>query len=249
MIEIIPNVVDTAFLYFHTRRSTGDEMAPFVDEIRQELPNTYIWAGDGPIEGKHDDPIMGKSVSYATSAEHYWFVFPMQSSTKESFVAATEAMGAVLATSGGYANALADQVMARFHIPATQVVLCGHQHGACVALAAAMLRRAQPFALTLLFDPWPLETLYLQHEHDLPATKVICIDNQWVRERERQRGAETALFKVFQGYGINADGVMLTQGENIPDEHMFREAIKQIKGLSPGTTTGHGVPRQSRSGL
>ncbi len=105
MIENIPPVVDSAFLYFHTRRSSGDEIAPFVDEIRAGLPNTYIWAGDGPIEGRSDDPILGGAVSYAASPQRYWFVFPMQSSTVEAFTAATEAMGAVLVTSGGYANA------------------------------------------------------------------------------------------------------------------------------------------------
>jgi hypothetical protein len=65
MIEIIPQVVDAAFLYFHTRCSTGDEMAPFVDEMRKGLPNTYIWAGDGCIEGRSDDPIMGNALSTA----------------------------------------------------------------------------------------------------------------------------------------------------------------------------------------
>jgi hypothetical protein len=52
MIEIIPDAVDTAVLYFHTRRSSGDEIAPFVEEFRRELPHTYIWAGDGCIEGQ-----------------------------------------------------------------------------------------------------------------------------------------------------------------------------------------------------
>jgi hypothetical protein len=54
MIEIIPNDVDTAFIYFHTARSTGDEIVPFLDELQTELPNTYIWAGDGYIEGAED---------------------------------------------------------------------------------------------------------------------------------------------------------------------------------------------------
>jgi hypothetical protein len=49
MIEIVPNAVDSVLLYFHTRQSTGDEIAPFLDELRAELPNTYIWAGDGNI--------------------------------------------------------------------------------------------------------------------------------------------------------------------------------------------------------
>ena len=229
MIEIIPNNVNSAFLYFHTRRSNGNEFAPFADELCKELPNTYLWAGDGCIEGLADDPMMGKSVGYGTSPQRYWFVFPMQSSTAEAFATATEAMGAVLATCGGYVNALVDQMIARFRIPAARVVLCGHQHGACVALAAAMLRRSNPFSLTVLFDPWPLETLYLQHEQKLPATKVICIDNLWVRERESQRGADAPLYQVFQRYGMNAQGVTLTEGEGKPDVHMFRETIQQVK--------------------
>jgi hypothetical protein len=229
MIEIIPETVDSALIYFHTRWSSGAEIAPFLDEIRRRLPTTYICAGDGPIEGQADDPIMRKAVSYGASSQRYWFVFPMQSGTVEAFEAATEAMGAVLVTSGGYVNALVDQVMAHFHIVASRVVLCGHQHGSCVALAAAMMRRADPYALTLLFDPWPLETLYLQHEQNLPHTKVVCIDNLWVRERERQRGAETPLYQVFQRYRINAEGITLPHGAGKPDEHMFREAVRQIR--------------------
>lgn len=229
MVEIIPQVIDTAFFYFHTRCSTGDEIAPFVDDIQKALPTTYIWAGDGCIDGQADDPVMGKTVRYGTSSQRYWFVFPMHSSTPEGFAAATEAMGAVLATSGGYVNDFVEQVLARFQLPASRVVLCGHQHGACVALAATMLRRVQPFALAVLFDPWPLETLYLQHEQELPATKVVCIDNQWVRERERQRGATTELYQVFRGYGIRAEGITLSEGQGKPDGPMFREAIRQIK--------------------
>ncbi|HEY3341563.1 MAG TPA: hypothetical protein VGK81_06075, partial [Anaerolineae bacterium] len=205
------------------------EIAPFVDDIQKALPTTYIWAGDGCIEGKSDDPLMGKAVSYGMSSQRYWFVFPMQTRTPEGFAAATEAMGAVLATSGGYVNAFVEQALARFQLPASRVVLCGHQHGACVALAATMLRRVQPFALAVLFDPWPLETLYLQHEHELPATKVVCIDNQWVRERERQRGATTELYKVFREYGIRAEGITLSEGQAKPDGPMFREAIRQIR--------------------
>jgi hypothetical protein len=138
-------------------------------------------------------------------------------------------MGAVLATCGGYVNAMVDQVMARFRISAARVVLCGHQHGACVALAAAMIRRGQPFSLTVVFDPCPMETFYLQREHQLPQTKVVCIDNRWVREREMQRGADTPIYQVFQRFGMNAEGVTLTEGEGKPDVYMFREAIRQIK--------------------
>jgi hypothetical protein len=74
-----------------------------------------------------------------------------------------------------------------------------------------------------------LETLYLQHEQALPPTQVVCIDNQWVKERERQRGAKAELYKVFRGYGIQSEGVMLPEGQDIPDQFMFREAIRQIK--------------------
>jgi hypothetical protein len=235
MIEIIPDVVDSAFLYFHTRRSSGDEIAPFVDEIRATLPHTYLWAGDGCIEGQLDDPVIGKMAGYGTSSQRYWFVFPMQSFTGGAFTAATEAMGAVLVTSGGYVNTFVDQLKSRFQISASRIVLCGHQHGACVALATAMMRRADPFALTVLFDPWPLETLYLQHERSLPQSKVVCIDNLWVRERERQRGADTELYKVFKRYGINAEGITLEAGQGKPDEFMFREAVQQIKMVLPQT--------------
>ena len=229
MIDITPQVVDTAFLYFHTRRSSGDELAPFVEEISRELPHTYLWAGDGPIEGEQDDPQMGGTVSYGATSQRYWFVFPMRAGSAEGFVAATEAMGAVLATTGGYVNRLIDQVTARFQIQTSRVVLCGHQHGACVALAAAMMRRTDPLALAVLFDPWPLETLYLAREQRLPPTEVVCIVNEWIRDRERQRGARQDLYEVFQGYGIQAHGVTLPYGEGKPDAHMFRAAVRQIK--------------------
>jgi hypothetical protein len=122
-----------------------------------------------------------------------------------------------------------DPILTRFQIPASHVVLCGHQHGACAALAAAMLRRRDPLALTVLFDPWPLESYYLQHEQPFPPTRVVCVDDLWVRERERQRGAEMELYKVFRQYGIDAEGVTLPEGRGKPDVHKFREAIRQIQ--------------------
>ncbi len=229
MIEVVPNTVDSAFIYLHTRCSTGDEIGPFLDELRTELPHTYIWAGDGPIEGSEQDPLMGQAISYGTSAQRYWFVFPLHGTGVKDFNDAIEPMGAVLMSCGGYLNAFVDQLTARFQIPTTRVVLCGHQHGSCVALAAAMMRRTDPFALTVLFDPWPLETLYLAHEQRLPDTKVVCIDNLWVREREKQRGAQEPLYNVFRRYGIHADEVTLPLGSGKPDASMFREAVHQMK--------------------
>jgi hypothetical protein len=230
MIEIVPDQVDTAFIYFHTARSTGAEIVPFLDELQAEMPHAYIWAGDGAIEGS-EAPLMGQAVNYASSLQRYWFVFPMQGSGNEDFANAIEPVGAVLVSCGGYINTFVDQVIARFHIPASRVVLCGHQHGACVALAAAMMRREDPFTLTVLFDPWPLEAYYLQYEHNLPDTKVVCVDNLWVREREKQRGAETELYKVLRSYGIQAEGGTLPAGNAKPDELMFREAVRQIKAV------------------
>ena len=93
MIEIVPDTVDSAFMYFHTRCSAGNEIAPFAGELQKGLPQTYIWAGDGCIEGEATDPVMRKGVNYGIGSQRYWFVFPMQSSSTESFVAATEAMG------------------------------------------------------------------------------------------------------------------------------------------------------------
>jgi hypothetical protein len=60
---------------------------------------------------------------------------------------------------------------------------------------------------------------------------VICIDNLWVRARERQRGSEIELYKVFQRYGMNAEGITLTEGQDKPDGYMFREAVRQIKSV------------------
>lgn len=230
MIEIVPDRVEIAFLYFHSARSSSAEIVPYLDELHAKLPHTYIWAGDGGVEGATHDPIMRHEVSYTPGpgARRFWFVFPMQGSSGEDFAAAIEPMGAVLATCGAFVNAWADQVMARFHLPARRVVLCGHQHGSCVALAAAMMRRADPFALTVLFDPWPLEALYLQHEANLPQTRVVCVDNLWIRAREESRGATKPLFEVFRDYGINASGVTLSTGEGKPDVAMFREAIRII---------------------
>jgi len=227
MIEIVPHNVHSALMYFHSAHENGSQIAPFLPLLQKELPDTYIWAGDGCIDGNRD-PVMGKAVSYGFSDQRYWFVFPMQDSWENDFAAAVEPMGAVLTTCGGYVNALADQVMARFNISASRVVLCGLQHGACVALAAAMMRRADPFKLAVLFDPWPWEAYYFQSEHDLPATRVVCIDNPGIRERERLKGVELPVYRLLKGYGILAEGITVETGDSAPDAFMIREAIQQI---------------------
>lgn len=52
---------------------------------------------------------------------------------------------------------------------------------------------------------------------------------RWVRERKQQRGADKALCQVFRQYGICAEGVILDEGAGRPDEHMFREGIRQVR--------------------
>ncbi len=181
MIEHIPEQVNAAFLYFHSAGTSSDEFAPFLPHLVEQLPNTYIWAGDGVI-GR--SPLMHQGSHYANDTKRYWFTFPMQdASSPESFAANTEAMGAVLTCAGCYVNALTDQVMARFQLPAERVVLSGFQHGSCVALAAAMVRRDDPYTLAIIFEPYILEGYYLKDEQSLPATTVVCIDNQHIRQR------------------------------------------------------------------
>ncbi len=94
-----------------------------------------------------------------------------------------------------------------------------------------MIRRNDPFSLAILFDPFPWETYYLKNEKNLPPTRVICVDNKWIVEREKKMNPDTILYKTFQNYGINAEGVTLPEGKDKPDEHMFRETIKYLKEL------------------
>ncbi|MBN1312334.1 MAG: hypothetical protein JXB30_13025 [Anaerolineae bacterium] len=44
MIETVPDIVDNAFLYFHSARSWGGDIAPFVDMLRAELLGAYVCA-------------------------------------------------------------------------------------------------------------------------------------------------------------------------------------------------------------
>ena len=183
MIEHIPEKVDQAFLYFHSAATSAEQIRPFLPLLIESLPNTNIWAGDGVISGS---PLMQQGLYYGPDAKRYWFTFPMQdASSPESFAGHVEAMGATLTCSGAYVNALVDQILARFHITAQRVVLCGFQHGSCVALAAAMIRIHDPYAFTILFEPYVLETYYLRDELTLPKTTVVCIENQHIRTRTR----------------------------------------------------------------
>jgi predicted esterase len=226
MIEHIPRQVDKAFLYFHSAGVTSDELKPFLPQLIEGMPNTYIWAGDGVIGGA---PLMRQGIQYAAHSKRYWFVFPMQdASSPESFAGHTEAMGAVLSSAGAYVNALADQVMARFRLPASKVVLAGFQHGSCVALAASMLRHHDPFAFTILFEPYILEGLYLKDESSLPGTTVVCIDNRHIQQRTFD-WIHIQTDREFQSFGMNIQTVTVNDGSDTLDWPMLHEAAQIMK--------------------
>lgn len=229
MIEHIPEHVENALLYFHSAGTSSAQITPFVPKLIQHLPHTYIWAGDGVIS---DSPLMRQGLYYGhDTAKRYWFTFPMQdASSAESFASHIEAMGATLTCAGAYVNALADQIMARFQLTAQNVVLCGFQHGSCVALAAAMLRIHDPYAMAILFEPFLLESYYLKEERTLPKTTVVCIDNQHIRART-QNWLHLGTDEVFQSYGMVTQRITVNGGDDTLDAQMMQEAIILLKQL------------------
>ena len=64
MIEIIPDKIDSAFLYFHSAGTNSKEFKPFIRELESKMPNTYIWIGDGNISGS---PLMFNNSFYGES--------------------------------------------------------------------------------------------------------------------------------------------------------------------------------------
>ncbi|MBZ0299787.1 MAG: hypothetical protein K8J31_08610 [Anaerolineae bacterium] len=228
MFEHVPQQVENAFLYFHSAGTSAVELEPFLPQWIDALPHTYLWAGDGVISGS---PLMRQGLHYGADAKHYWFTFPMQdASSPESFASHVEAMGAALSCAGAYVNALADQVMARFQLPARKVVLCGFQHGSCIALAAAMLRKVDPFAITILFEPYILESYYLRDEAPLPQTAVVCIENQHIRSRT-QNWIHLETDRVFQTYGLVVQQLTVEGGGDALDSTMMAEAVKIMQAL------------------
>lgn len=232
MIEHVPEYIDSALLYFHSAGTTSAEFAPFLPQIVESLPRTYVWAGDGVISRS---PLMRQGLFYGEDDRRYWFTFPMQdASSPESFARHAEAMGASLSSTGAYVNALADQVMSRFHLTAGQVVLSGFQHGSCVALAAAMMRRRDPYACAVLFEPYLLESYYLKDEHPLPDTMVVCIDNRHIRRRtEGWLHVETV--RQFEAYGMSVRHITVEEGDDTLGAPMVNAAIQIVQGLrAPG---------------
>jgi predicted esterase len=225
MVEVAPERPQSLFLYFHGAAASGDEIGPFRTILMEALPTTYIWSGDGPISPQ---PMMRNGMQYSSGTKRFWFAFPMQDTGVAGFQANIEGMGASLATCGAYINVMADQMIAKHHVPSARVVLCGHQHGSCAALAAAMLRKTDPFRMTILLDPFPLESYYLKEEGPLPDTEVVCIDNPWSRSRDLgMLNAKT--YEVFESYGMNVRSIHLDQGGSKVDDLMFRAAAECIR--------------------
>jgi len=228
MIEHAPEQVKTALLYFHSAGTSSEELTPFLPHFIEHLPDTYLWAGDGVISGS---PRMRQGAHYGNAPERYWFTFPMQDSrTPESFAGNIEAMGATLTCSGAYINALADQTMTRFQLTANRVVLCGFQHGSSVALATSMMRIHDPFALTILLEPYVLEAYYLKEEATLPSTRVVCIENQHMRERTRN-WLHIETDQEFQSYGMVTQQITVNEGGDSVDALMMNEVVRMMKTL------------------
>jgi predicted esterase len=228
MIEHVPQQVDNAVLYFHSAGMSSAEFEPFLPHWIERLPHTYLWAGDGPISGS---PLMRQGLHYGDDPKRYWFTFPMQdASSPASFAAHVEAMGAALTCGGAYVNRIADQIMARFNLAAKNVVLCGFQHGSCIALAASMLRRRDPYAVTILFEPYILESYYLKQEAALPRTTVVCIDNQHIRTRT-YNWMHLETDREFQAFSIVTRRITVETGGDNLDRAMMNEAIQVIESL------------------
>lgn len=224
MIELIPDQVDNALLYFHSAGQSSAELEPFLSQFESALPNTYVWAGDGVI--RYSPHLKQGSHYGGHSSRHYWFTFPMQDSVSpESFADNAEAMGSSLLSSGAYVNALVDQIKVRFSIPTEKVVLCGFQHGSCVALSASMMRIKDPYAYSILIEPYILESYYLQDEPAIPKTTVVCIDNMHIQDRIMHwMGINTGL--AFQEYGMNMESITVDDGDDDLDLSMMKEAIR-----------------------
>ena len=226
MIEHIPQDVENVFLYLHSAGTNSIQLQPFLSILKSQLPNTYIWAGDGVISGS---PSMEHGTFYGDSANRYWFMFPVQdSSSQESFDRNSEAMGASLLSAGAFLNRFIDQIKDRFNLSTKNIFLSGFQHGSCLALATSMMRKTDPFRYVILFEPYILESYYLQKEFIQKETTIICIENQYIRNRVKNWiNIETD--KEFEKYGLNVKSIVLKEGAEKLDMDMLNEAIKILR--------------------
>jgi len=229
MIEHIPEKVKKAFFYFHSAGTNSNELESYLHYFIEKLPHTYIWIGDGVIS---DSPLMGSELNYNSNSEkRYWFTFPMDdASSRESFMAHSQAMGASLCSSGAFVNHMVDQVKFRFSLSIDKIVLCGFQHGSSLALSSAMMRLKDPYSHTILLEPYLLEAFYLRDEELLPSTTVHCIDNKHIRSRTEQ-WLKIDTDKELAGFGINTVRITVKNGGDDLNLSMIIEVINIIKNI------------------
>ena len=178
-----------------------------------------------------NSPLMNNGMFYGDSEKRYWFMFPMQdASTQKSFYKNSEAMGASLLSSGAFLNSFIDQIKNRFSLSTKKIILAGFQHGSCLALTSAMMRKTDPFKYTILFEPYLLEGYYHKKEFIQKETTVVCIENIYIRNFVKtMMGIETD--KEFDKFGMNTYSIILEEGEERLDKGMINEAIKIAKKL------------------
>jgi predicted esterase len=228
MIEHVPGEVRSALLYLHSAGVDSKELSPFLPKLIEELPNTYIWAGDGLLSGS---PLMNHGAYYGDSDRRYWFMFPMQdASTPKSFRQHSEAMGASLLSSGAFLNHLVDRIGEKLSLPTSKIVLSGFQHGSCLALSAAMMRKTNPYRFTVLFEPYILEGYYLEKENVQAETNVVCIENRYMRARVRN-WIHIETHKEFKKFGMNVTSIVVDGEEEKLDALMIDEVAKIVQQL------------------
>ena len=150
--------------------------------------------------------------------------------TQKSFQQHSEAMGASLLSSGAFLNRFVDQIKEKFGLPTNRIVLSGFQHGSCLALTASMMRKTDPFSTTILFEPYILEGYYLEKEPVQAETTVVCIENQYMRNRVKN-WINTETNKEFKKFGMNVISIVLDREEEKLDIIMIKEAVKVVWGL------------------
>lgn len=228
MIEHIPKNIKNAFIYLHSADTNSKELKPFMTNLIEKLPNTYIWAGDGFISGS---PLMNDGTFYGQAEKKYWFMFPMQDNcTENSFAVNSEAMGASLLSAGAFLNNIIDQIKNKYSLSADKIIISGFQHGSCLALASSMMRKDDPLKYVILFEPYILEGYYLQKEFIQKKTTVVCIENNHILKKVKN-WIQIETSEEFKKYGMNIQSIILNEGEEKLDQSMFDEAIKIVKGV------------------
>lgn len=114
-------------------------------------------------------------------------MFPMKdASTSESFYFHSQAMGASHISAAAHFNMFLDSLCHRFKLTPHNITLAGCQHGSCLALSAAMVRKRNPVKRVLLLEPYILEACYLKKELPHSQSTIYCIENRTIRYKSQQ---------------------------------------------------------------